>query len=155
MRCKIGAETFAVLSAAGGLAKAYGSYTSGKQKQQMYDYNAGINTQKASLVRQASALNDYEAGLVQEQLIGAQRAGFAGSGVKVDTGSPLDVMVHTLSESNLDRAVQKYSYETAARGLEDEARLNRLYGKDAKKQGIISAFSSLLETAATFGASQK
>jgi len=147
----MGAETFAIMAAAGGMMKAYGEYTGGKQKQDMYDMNAGIYLRRAGATRDAAALTDEQSQVIENRIVGAQRAGYAASGVAVDTGTPLEVMVGTLHQSKLNRAIAGYNAEIEARQFESEAELMHDYGKKAAKSGKMAAFATLLDVAAGYG----
>jgi hypothetical protein len=67
------------------------------------DYNAQIAQQNQTL---AAAQDSRQA----EILSGQQRAAYGASGVQGSTGSPLDVLADTATQSALDRAKIKYNY---------------------------------------------
>lgn len=80
-----------------------------------------------------------------EKLIGKQRALFAASGVRVDSGSPLAVLKDTEEKAASERAeiLKAYGYKADALGSE-ASRLST--------QGYVSGSSTLLSGAADFSA---
>lgn len=150
----MGAETFAAVAVAGGVVKAYGQYEAGKESKKAYDYNAGIEEQQALETRTAAALNDFKKRKAVEYAVGAQQAGYAKAGVVTNTGSPLDVLTDSLSNAYLDIAIDDYNYEVAARQHESQAAMDRYTGKQTLRLSKIQAFSTVLESASNFGASQ-
>lgn len=145
------AAAFTGVSAAGGIMSAFGQYKAGKQEQTAYEYNATLSGQNAAAIRASEKLNQQ---LKTKQLradIGEQRAAYAGRGVRVDTGSPIDVMVNSLSNGYMDMAIDKYNSEVAARSAEAQGEMYRFYGKQAASAGKYAAIGSLLQTAGSFG----
>lgn len=57
---------------------------------------------------------------IGKQVMGAQRAGYAASGVKVDTGTPLDVAIDTRAQIMTDKQIIRTRYD-----LEVDAALKR------------------------------
>lgn len=143
----------AAAAAAAGMFKAYGQYKQGKSQKALYDSNAAVLDRKATTVRQAAEINDQAAALIAERILGQQTAGYAGGGVNVSTGTPLDVYVQSKTESNMDRAIGRYNAEVNAVSFQNEAINTRAYGKDVLRQAKAQAFATLLETAAQASAS--
>lgn len=139
------------ISAAAGVVKAAGQYKQGKDQKALYDSNAAVLDRKATTVRQAAELNDQQSAAMAEQIFGQQTAGFAGAGVAVNTGTPLDVHIQSKTQSNLDRAIGRYNAEINAVSYENEAINTRAYGKDIKRKAKSLAFATLLETAGQYG----
>lgn len=140
----MGAAAFAVLAIAAKGVQAYGQYKAGKAEKTAYNYNADIEQQKADVTRQASQLYEFQATKNLQALIGNQRTQYAASGIDVTGGSPIEVMTDTLSKGYLDIAIQKYNYETAARGFESQSVMDRYAGKQKEKLANAQAISSLL-----------
>lgn len=153
---------------------AYGQYQEGQDAAQASRYNADIARQNADITRQNAELN---AGMIEQsgaldasrqrkqvrRLVGTQKAGYAGAGVEL-TGSPLDVMINTSAEGELDAQIMEYNtkvkaistrYAGASQAAEDE-RLASIYGIQAGNQersGMFRAGSTLLTSASQIGSS--
>jgi hypothetical protein len=141
----------AVASLMGGGISAYGQMQQGKETQQAQSYNAAIDEQQAQVIRQNAVLNEYRARKEQKIMTGAQIGGYAKSGVSVGTGSPLDVIADSLSNSELEIQIGNYNSEVEARNRESEARMKRMYGQSAATNAKYSAVGTLLSSATTSG----
>lgn len=146
----IAASGFAAMGLAAASLSAFGSVEEGNQKAGAYDYNANIALQSAEAVRARQRLTEYQKTKNLQSLIGEQRTQYAASGVKVDAGSPIDTMTETLSRGYLDIAISKYNDEIAARSYESQAAMDRYYGKQEKRQGLLKAGISLISGGASY-----
>ena len=143
-----GGASFAAMGGViGGIFSAWGDYKQGVQQQKAYEFNADLAMQKAQETRAAEALHQTQMERAKASNIGSQHAEFAGRGVKTNTGSPVDVMVDTLSQWNLDQAISQYNTEVAARGLENQAAMLNWEGAQAKKAATAKAEMTLFSTA--------
>ena len=159
-------SVLAVAGLIGGGVSAWGQYNQGQQAKQAGEINAGINegeasiaTANAGLIRQNAILNEYRQRKALKQTTGTQVAGYAKAGVAF-TGSPLDVIADSISNSELEIAISKANSETDARNKEaeasgklTEARLRRLYGKSAESNANMQAYSTLLQSGVQAGSS--
>jgi hypothetical protein len=144
------ASSWSGFSSLGKVIQGFGQYQSGQQAQGAYNYNAALQYQNAQVVRQSADLTEYQQKKNLESIVGRQQAQYAASGVSVTSGSPMDVMVETLSKGYLDIAISRYNSEIAARGYESQAEMDRYYGKQAAREGSMRAGLSLLESAADY-----
>jgi hypothetical protein len=126
------ASDLAVVGAIGDITSAFGQSQEGEQKSEAYDYNANILEQNAATARAKGELQEYQKRKEIRSVIGKQAAGYASAGVTM-RGSPVDVMVESLSNAYFDIAIDKYNTEVAARGYENQAKLQRYYGEQTKK----------------------
>lgn len=145
------ASTLSAMSFATGGLKAFGEYQTGKQMQSAYNYNADIFEQKAEATRQSAALQEIQQRKQLAKDIGYQQTAYAGSGVAVGTGSPLDTMVDSLSNGYMNIAINKYNNEVAARGNESAAAMSRYEGSQARREETSKAALTLLQGATTYG----
>lgn len=146
----IPAIAYAGMQAVGGAVSAYGSYQQGKQEQKAYDYNAQIAERSAEAARIRAKLNEYQKMKAAKTQVGFERGIYAKAGVAVDTGSPLDAMVESLSNAYLDIAIDSYNNKITENQATSEASMSRYYGKQAKSAGMFKAGMTLLETAGNF-----
>ena len=88
------------------------------------DFNANVLMRKAEAVRQSQELLEQRKRKIAESVVGQQTALYAKSGIKM-SGSALDVVHDTLTEANLDIAIDNYNAEMEARGFEVESSLEK------------------------------
>lgn len=147
----IGATDYMLLSGiVGGVMDAWGGYTQGSQQKQAYEFNADLAMERAQQTRTAEALHQTQMERAKQATTGVQKGQYAGRGVKTNTGSPVDVMVDSLSQWNLDMAISGYNAEVSARGLENQAAIDRWTGAQAKKEAGSQAAMSLFSSAVEF-----
>jgi hypothetical protein len=97
------------------------------------DYLRGIGRVEAEDTRRAGA-----------KLIGSQTVGFAGAGVDIGSGSPLDVLGDTVAEIELAALRAQFSRESQAGSLERR-------GQQALMMGVTSGIGTVLGGAAQLG----
>jgi hypothetical protein len=94
------------------------------------EQNAAIEEQRAAQVRERGRVAQERLRESREVLKGAQRAGFAASGVEVDTGSAADVVEETAAQTELDALMIQHNAELEAFDFEMSARNERLRGRE-------------------------
>lgn len=164
-------SVLAVASLVGGAVSAFGQMEEGREEQRAQEYNARVLEQNAAAERAAAAqkvkvikenavLNEYRDRKSLATVTGEQVAGYAGRGVSVGTGSPLDVIADSIANAELEIAIGNwntenevatttYNAELAARNKESEARMRRLYGKSAATNAMYSGLGTLLTSGTT------
>jgi len=124
----------------------------GAANKQQADAQAGIAKSNAKLARQSA--EDARAKGVQERrqkqietarLIGLQRAGAAGAGVQVDSGSALDLTSDTAQFGKLDELTIKNNAEREAFGFEAKAAQFDADADNFKKAGDAAMTSGFLK----------
>lgn len=132
------------LQALGIVASAGGSVLGGIQANNVAQYNAKVAENNASAERQRAS---YEANLTRDrvrQVVGAQRAAGAASGLDITSGTPVAVLGDTAKAGELDVLSRLYSGESAATAYENDSRRFRAEGKSQRTAGFINAGTSLL-----------
>lgn len=124
---------------------AFGTYQQGQQAAGAYGQNAAIALEQAKATRTRAELSTFQKQKNLESAIGQQRSQYAAAGVSVLVGSPVDVMVDTLSKGYLDQAIDRYNNEVAARGFESEAAMDRYKAKQVKRESLLKAGLGLFE----------
>lgn len=116
------------LGAASTAASSYAAYQQAQAQNQAAEWNASMMESNAQLadVRADQALERGEhnvalAKISGTQLIESQRAAYAGSGVKVDSGSALDVTAQQAGFNQYDQDMLRYNAELEAWGIKSEA----------------------------------
>jgi hypothetical protein len=135
---------------AGSILEAGGVIISGIQEKKAQEYNARVAEQQAEATRIGMRLTEYQKRKQYGYIFGTQRAGYAKAGVKTTTGSPLDVMLDSIANAELDIAIDRFNTEVQAMGYESEAELRRYYGKQALYGSIARGGMTLLKAGATY-----
>jgi hypothetical protein len=125
---------------AGVYMSAVGKYQEGKTQKRAHDYNAERAEEKAAYEEEQSRLR-------WKRLIGQQQALYAKAGVDISSGSPLLIMSQTAAEGELEALNIRYAGE-------NEAQMQRWYGKRAMQAAKLAAWSTLLTGGGGFAASQ-
>lgn len=125
--------------------QSIGQLISGKQAKGAYDQNAQVYEQQAEAARLKASLDEYKARKNTNIVIGQQRAAYVAAGVNPNTGSPLDVMVDSLSNAYLDIEIEKYNNAVATARYESEASMSKYVGKEVKRESVFNAGMSLLQ----------
>lgn len=132
------------LQALGVVASAGASVAGGISANNVAQHNAKIAENNATAARQQAA---YEADIQrgrQRQIIGAQRAAGAASGLDITQGTPVAVLGDTAKAGEMDILARLYSGESAASAYENDAQNFRAGGKAQRTAGFINAGTSLL-----------
>jgi hypothetical protein len=109
---------------------AFGQYQQGQAQAAASEYNAAATEEKGK----------YEESQARDRLrrlLGTQRALYAKAGVDITSGSPLLVMADTAAQGEQEALNIRRGYQT-------EAGIDRFYGKQYKKAGMIGAGSTFL-----------
>jgi hypothetical protein len=144
------------LSAFAGGFKAFSQYQAGKENGKIADWNAEVADLQArdAMSRGQEAQNKLRRGA--RRLIGAQRAGFAGQGVVVDSGSPAAVVEDSYTLSEADARTIANNAIREAWGYQVQAAGYRFQAGQARRAGVMAAAGTLIDTGADiYGFSQK
>jgi len=148
----------AIFAIGSSLMGAWGQYEQGRAANQAAQYQAQIARMNAEMADRR-AQDAIERGREEEQkqmratsqLMGKQQVGMAANGVDLSFGSPLDLIVDTALMGELDAlTIKKNAYREAqdykqqAANFRAEGEMQRLAGKNAKRQGILQAGGTLL-----------
>ena len=155
--------------AASSQAKANASLTEmqGRESQITAEYNAAVSRANAEAIRTSADLDIARQRVAKETYRGAQVTRYASSGVKLE-GSPLDAMIDTAAQFELDMMITDFNAKTAQSQQEfaaqqslragrsavllanQQASQQRAQGSAYKRAGYMGAGSTLLQTAADF-----
>lgn len=101
--------------------------------------------QQSLVIGNAEAINRRRE---TRQMVGAQRAGFAASGIVVDSGSAADVVADTLAIGAEDEAIIRNNASRAAWGFREQGKQERYQGKAEGFNRTFGGFSTALTTGA-------
>lgn len=123
---------------------AYGSYREGQAQKAGYEYNAKVAEANAEAIRQKTAYEEVNQRKRLKALLGEQKAIFGAAGVDLTVGSPLLTMMEDIKAGERDIQALRYSGDVEATQQLNQARLNRFYGKQAGRAGIMGGASTFI-----------
>lgn len=126
------------------LFNAYASYEQGKYLDEVAKVNAGISNRAAQDAITRGGIEADEQRKTTQQVIGAQRAGFAAGNIDVNTGSAGQIQNDTAALGELDALTIMNNAAREAYGYKVQAMDQRQQGKLAKYQGKMGAVGSIL-----------
>jgi hypothetical protein len=140
------------------LLSAVGSVAQGNAQAASAEYNAQIAGQNA-IYADARAKDALERGQLEEERVRregtlvrkGQEARYGAAGIDLAYGSPLDAIISSSTQAELDALTVRANTNREAEDFEREAfsyranaDLSRMEGKNAKRAGFISAVGSVL-----------
>ena len=132
-------------------ATATGQITQGIQANRASQFNAAVSRANAQAIRQSADLDIYRQKKTARRLKGAQIAGYAKAGVRLE-GSPLEVLLDSASEAELDMMITDYNARVGIAQAEAEAKQYERAGKVALRQGLFAGVKTLLTSGISSGA---
>lgn len=129
--------------------KGISSILGGNAAKNAANYNAEVSEQLAQQALDKGRTDEemYRQGV--KTLEGAQRTDFAGQGVEVDTGSPVDVAADTAYLGEQDAQQIRLNAQREAWGYRAQAQSQRMQGSAAQRAGYFDAASAVLGGATT------
>lgn len=157
----VGAGVSAGSQIIGAADKAGALREQGVYQKEVADANARMAESNALDATQRGDLQALDISKKADQVVGAQRAGFAGQGVDVNTGTASDVQGETRLLSGLDRITAKnnawreaYGYKVEAQNATKKGefveRASRREADNTFLTGGLNAFSTLASGASTY-----
>lgn len=147
----MGVEALLLTTAIIGVASsAYGSYREGQDAAEASKYNARIAQEEAVLTEQAGALDASRQRKQISRLIGTQKALSAGSGIEL-TGSPLDVMINTAAEGELDAQILEYNTKVQASRFRSQSARDLELAGVSRTSGALKAGATILTQGSKIG----
>ena len=157
------------MTVAGGIFSAQAQAAAGRAQQGYYNYQAEINRQqaaaalqigeqRATLAESEGALESGRALRSASELAGAQKAVLASNNVGGSSVTAQDIYSDTFDKEKLDQIMIRYNADVKAHAAktgaayeafdyENQAKLNQLAGRNARKAGNANAIGTLLGTA--------
>jgi len=140
-----------------GIMQAMGSIQKGSSMQRAEEYNATVARQQAAAIRTSADLDIYRQKREARAMKSKQEALYSKAGVQL-SGSPLEVMVDTAANYNLDQMITDYNAKVGISRAENEAQYDTYLGQTYANEGLAKAGRTLLATGssiAMLGASKK
>jgi len=129
--------------------KGLGQIQSGYDADLAYQFNAAVARANAAAVQTSSDFDIARLKKAKKSLSSAQLAGYSKAGVKME-GSPIDVMINSAAEAEIDILINKYNTQMKTISLNAQAEQDEASGKSAIRQGWLGAGSTLLSTVGSF-----
>jgi len=136
---------------------AYGQYREGMDAAEASRYNADISRQnaerEAQMVEQSGAFDALQQRKQNRILSGTQKAAYGASGVEL-SGSPLDVMIQTAGEGELDANIMEWNYRNKAQAIryagQSQAYQDEKAGDTYAASGMSRVGATLLTSASKY-----
>ena len=132
------------MSVAGGVLKGVAAKNAGDANAAIDNANANIAAQAAGAALENGQQQASMAAMRGERTIGAQKAGFAASGVSTGTGSALDVLSDTAMVSKQDQDVIQNNAARTAWGYNSQATNFRNKAALDEQEGTSQEFGDIL-----------
>lgn len=126
-------------------ADAGGKILTGIQKKRMGKVQEKLLNQSSKLERGKAMLNEERVRRRNRRLLGDQVVGFASSGVRIDVGTPLDVMAESVADGELDALTVRAGGQIKARDLNIQATLARKEGDQGFVNSLFGAGATILK----------
>lgn len=124
--------------------KAVGSIIGGEAANNASKADARALIQNRDIARAQAGAREDQSRRQSASLLGEQYARTAQSGIDPNSGSALRVLQDDATKAELDALTIRYEGETQARAYENEARMTRARGKQARAAGYFNAATSVL-----------
>lgn len=128
--------------------KVIGSLQAGAAQSNALNYQAKVSDYNALTSARAGEINAENESMKNRAKLGAIKAGYAASGIDVNTGSAADIQAAQVGLGELDALTIKSDAAQRAFGYKTQAELQRAGAKNAKTASIIDAGTSLISGAA-------
>lgn len=132
-----------------GVVSGIGAVMGAKSQQAGLEASADFKDRQSALEREAGA---QKANQVQGQVsrtLGAQRAGFAASGVGL-TGSAADTILDSAEEGALDVATVRWNSALASDNLKYDAKIDRMNAKSAGRAAPLAFLAPVISGTAQY-----
>lgn len=129
----------------GAAVSAAGAIQGANAQAAEYKAKAAYNKRQAQVERIKGV---YEAGRIKERgerVYGAQRAGYSAAGVEM-SGTPTESVNDSVQQNELDVQAVMWGQTLAGQNYDYQAKIDKMNAKQAKKGGMISAISPLLNS---------
>ena len=131
-------------------AQGYSGYQQGKFQEGVENYNAVLNENEATRIRNIGLEEENKQRRETAELVSRQRAVLASRGVNLDSGSALQLQTDAKTLGEIDALRIRDNFTVQAEAKEQAAMLHRLQGKAAKAAGRNAFAMSLVKAGTSF-----
>lgn len=126
------------------------SIMQGKVAKAQANYNATLYEGKARLIDYQKQIEAGQYDRYRSKFMSKLMVAMAGMGL-MPSGSPMAVMIDSLTQINIDKAIGQFNLEQQKQMATSQAEAYRVEGRNAKSQATTNAFSSVLKGSYTAG----
>lgn len=127
----------------GAVVAGVGSLMSGMAQAASYDANAKAMDAQAQSERETGAYESARFGEKTERMTGKQVTAIAAQGLDL-SGTPLDVVVDSRTEAELDRAAIRANWQQKSNMSAYQAKVDRMNAKSARVGAVIGAIAPVI-----------
>jgi hypothetical protein len=139
------------LQAIGTLTSAKAQLDQGAAKQQIAQYNAQAQEQRAQQLEQEAEARAAIQGRANQRGLASIRSAYAGAGVDVNQGTPLEVMSDAAAELELQKQMILYGGKVGAYNARVQGNIDLMMGNYAQQAAATGANATLLTGATRIG----
>ena len=132
------------LMAAGTTFSAVSQYYQGKWAKQLAQYNAKVAEMQGGFALERGRETEKRQRMATSQLMGAQRASYAGQNVQLDDGSALEAASQAAYFGEIDALTVRNNAALEAWGYKQTALNSVIQGKMAYAQGVSNSIGTIL-----------
>lgn len=140
-----------LMTATGQIQQGNAAAAAGKYNQQIAEMNAKIADKQARDALERGKIEEQNKRKQVAQISGAQTAAMAANGVDIAFGSPLDTLVDTAIQGELDALTirsnayrEEYDFKVKGANSRAQGRLARMEGDAAKTGALLGAAGTVL-----------
>lgn len=138
-----------VASVGAGVVTAVGQMSQGRVSSSAEQFNASVSRANSQAVRVSADLDIVRQRKQAESFKATQRAGYAKAGVKFE-GSPLEVMIDSAAQLEMDSIIMDYNARTQMSQLEQSAQQSEMSADVYRRRGYLQGSKTLLNTFTPF-----
>lgn len=139
------------LQALGTLTSATAQRDQGAAKMRIAQYNSQVQEQRAQQIEEEAEARAAIQGRANVRALGSMKAAYAGAGVDVNEGTPLEVMSDAAAELELQKQMILYGGKVGAYNARVQGNIDLMMGSYAAAAGETGANATLLTGAARIG----
>jgi len=129
---------------AGTAYSAYAQYTAAKAQAKVVEYNAALQERNAVIAKQQAAYQADRQAEGMKRLHASQRVAYLSSGVTLEGGTGMDVMLDSTRQGEMDRLAILYSGDIESLNYKAQAAASRLEAQSIKIAGKTQAYATLI-----------
>lgn len=143
-------EPVTIMMIASTALTAYGQMEQGKQQKEWADYQAAQSEADARAEKSAAEVEANKIRKMGQITASEATASLAGSGVKIDEGSSVDIRKNIVGNAEQDAVMTVFGGADRSARLNSQAQADRIRGNQAETAGAINAGSTVLGAAGSY-----
>lgn len=140
----MGIEAAIIMSAVGSVVGAIGAMEAANAQANALEYNAKVAEQNAQMAKDQAEYEAKRQASKMARLGASQRVAYLASGVMIDDGTAMDVILDTTTQGEMDRLAILYGGDVESVNYRAQAASSRMEARAVKTAGMYKGFSTLL-----------